>query len=228
MEWSAEEKLTLLRAKLTGKAARILAVLDLRGTPVTFDILVAELERHYVGEHSEWVAKLRDVRREEGESLDDLAIRISLYSKRAYCRLQPDLGLQLYLALRESPLGDKLFEVKDQPLPEVLKKAKSYEAHLLAINQPVISHQNVAAMYPSEPGPSQVKSHQVTPGPRIITSSMKEVEAEVDQRVAEASSVITRRIAVSQQITNAVLYASPLSISGRIALVLQHILCLLR
>ena len=145
---TAEEKLNLLRSKLTGKAARILAALDLQGVPLTFESLVAELERSYVGERSEWVAKLRDVRREDGESLDDLAFRISLYSRRAYGNLQPDLGLQLYLSLREGPLGDKLFEVKDQPLPEVLRKAKSYESHLLSVNQPVFSQQAVAAVYP--------------------------------------------------------------------------------
>jgi hypothetical protein len=152
LEWTQDEKLALLRAKLTGKAAKILAALDLRGLPVTFDILVAELECHYVGERSEWVAKLRDVRREDGETLDDLAFRISLYSKRAYGCLQKDLGLQLYLALRDGPLGDKLFEVKDQPLTDVLKRAKSYETHLLALNQPTIgTSQNVASTYPPAP-----------------------------------------------------------------------------
>ena len=151
-DWTPEEKLNLLRAKLTGKAAKILAALDLRGSPVTFNSLVQELERHYVGERSEWVAKLRDVRREDGEALDELAFRISLYSKRAYGSLQDDLGLQLYLALRDGPLGDKLFEVKDKPLPEVLQRAKSYETHLLALNLPTMSSpQSVATAYPRLP-----------------------------------------------------------------------------
>jgi hypothetical protein len=87
------EKLALLREKLEGRAAKVLASLDLQGEIVTFDSLVTALEKHYVGEKSEWVAKLKDVRREEGESIEDLAFRISLYSKRAYGRLQPDLTL---------------------------------------------------------------------------------------------------------------------------------------
>jgi hypothetical protein len=155
-EWTSDEKLALLREKLVGRAAKVLASLDLRGEPVTFEDVVSELERHYVGERSEWVAKLRDVKREHGETLDDLAFRISLYSKRAYGGLQPDLGLQFYLALRDGPLGDKLFECKDLSLPEVLQRAKSYEVHLLAVNQPVYSRQElsnsvgVAAISPDE------------------------------------------------------------------------------
>ena len=135
--WPPEEKLSLLREKLTGAAGKVLAALDLQGGPVTFDSVVRALEKHYIGERSEWVAKLRDIRRNHDESLDDLAFRLTLYSQRAYGKLQPDLGLQLYLALRDGPLGDRLFDWKDKPLEEVLQRAKSFEAHLLATNQPV-------------------------------------------------------------------------------------------
>ncbi|MCG8430723.1 MAG: hypothetical protein MJA29_06105, partial [Candidatus Omnitrophica bacterium] len=141
--WSSAEKLKLLREKLTGGAAKVLAALDIKGGSVSFEDVVAALERHYVGERSEWIAKLRDLRREQDESLDDLAFRISLYSKRAYGCLQTDLGLQLYLALRDGPLGDKLFECKDKPLEDVLQRAKSYESHLVAINQPIFDKTDV-------------------------------------------------------------------------------------
>ena len=160
--WSSEEKLALLRAKLTGKAAKILAALDLSGSEVTFETLVAELEHHYVGERSEWVARLRDVRREDGESLDELAFRIRLYSKRAYGCLQKDLGLQLYLALRDGPLGDKLFEVKDKDMTEVLQRAKSYEAHLLAINQPTISQDVASAGHFPPPSAASLRPNHDT------------------------------------------------------------------
>ena len=135
--WSSEAKLSLLREKLTGAAGKVLAALDLQGVRVTFETLVQALQKHYIGERSEWVAKLRDIRRQHDESLDDLAFRLTLYSQRAYGKLQSDLGLQFYLALRDGPLGDRLFDCKDMPLEEVLQRAKSFEAHLLATNQPV-------------------------------------------------------------------------------------------
>ena len=135
--WSDDDKLSALRQKLEGRAAKVLANLDLSGTLVTYRSLVDALEQHYIGERSVWMTHLRDVRRQEGESLDDLAFRISLYSKRAYGNLQPDLGIQFYLALRDTPLGDKLYAYKDRPLEEIIKHAKSYENHLLATNQPI-------------------------------------------------------------------------------------------
>lgn len=135
--WSQDEKLELLREKLEGRAARVLASLDLQEGPVTYEHLITALEQHFVGERSEWMARLRCITREPMESLDDLAFRIRLYSRRAYGRLQDDLGLQLYLTLREGPLGDRLYEYKDKDLDEVLRRAKSYESHLLATNQPV-------------------------------------------------------------------------------------------
>jgi hypothetical protein len=94
---------------------------------ICIDKLVAALEKHYIDERSEWVAKLRDIKQDPGESLGDLAFRISLYSKQAYGTLQPDLGLQLYLALKDGPLGDKHFEHKDRSLLDVLQHVKSYE-----------------------------------------------------------------------------------------------------
>jgi hypothetical protein len=138
-DWTKDEKLTALREKLEGRAAKVLASLDLQGKVVTFDVLVLALEQNYIGEKSLWMTKLRDARREDGESIDDLAFRLSLYSKRAYGALQPDLGVQFYLALRDSPLGDKLHAYKDQPLDEILKQAISYENHLLSTNQLVLS-----------------------------------------------------------------------------------------
>ena len=136
--WKEEDKLSALRQKLEGRAAKVLANLDLSGTLVTYSVLVSALEQHYIGERSIWMTKLRDVRREEGESLDDLAFRISLYSKRAYGHSLQDLGIQFYLALRDTPLGDKLYAFKDRKLEEILVQAKSYENHLLATNQAVL------------------------------------------------------------------------------------------
>jgi hypothetical protein len=149
--WVPSEKLALLREKLVGSAAKVLAQLDLQGSHVTFDTVIDALQQHYVGERSEWMARLRDVRRQEGESLEDLAFRIQLYSQRAYGKVQPDLGLQLYFALRNGPLGDKLFEVKEQPLKEVLQKAKAYETHLRATNQPVFTSHPVAFAEGAQP-----------------------------------------------------------------------------
>jgi hypothetical protein len=66
--WTSEERLALLREKLEGRAAKVLANLDLAGGCVTFDQLTTAVEHHYVGERSEWMARLRDVRREPGRA----------------------------------------------------------------------------------------------------------------------------------------------------------------
>ena len=153
--WDEQEKLKALREKLEGRAAKVLANLDLQGQDVTYPMLVEELEQHYVGERSLWMTKLRDTRREEGESLDDLAFRLSLYSKRAYGTIRDDLGLELYLALRDTPLGDKLYAFKDRPLAEILQQAKSYESHLLSTNQAVTSQSALARAVASLSSPSQ-------------------------------------------------------------------------
>jgi len=144
--WSDGEKVAALRERLEGGAAKVLAHMDLQGCEVDYQSLKDALERHYVGERSHWMTKLRDAHRETGESLDDLAFRISLYSKRAYGALQTDLGLQFYLALRESPLGDRLYQYKDRPLDEILHQAKSYENHLISTNQPVLNRSQPAAV----------------------------------------------------------------------------------
>ena len=133
--WTDASKLGLMREKLEGRAGRVLASLDLQEAPVTFDALVLALEQHFVGDRADWMAKLRCISREPDESLDDLAFRLRLYSRRAYGRLQEDLGLQFYLSLRDGPLGDRLYEHKDKDLEFVLKRAKAYESHLLATNQ---------------------------------------------------------------------------------------------
>lgn len=151
--WSSDDKLLLMREKLEGTAAKVLASLDLQEEAVTLNRLEAALKQHFVGERSEWMAKLRSITRESDETLDDLAFRIRLYSRRAYGKLQDDLGLQFYLAVRDGPLGDRLYEYKESTLDDILRRAKSYESHLLATNQPTtsgMSRVNVAAMDNSE------------------------------------------------------------------------------
>jgi hypothetical protein len=64
---------------------------------VTFGIVIEALEKHYVGERSLWMTKLRDVRREEGESLDDFAFCLSLFSKHAH-------GSMKYLHILHNPI----------------------------------------------------------------------------------------------------------------------------
>ena len=48
-----------------------------------------------------------------------------------------NLGLEFYFALRYTRLGTKLSEIKELPLEEVLRQAKSLDSHLLATSQPV-------------------------------------------------------------------------------------------
>ena len=144
--WSDDDKLRPMREKLQGASAKVLAALDLKGTVVTFQGLINAIHEHYIGERSDWAAKSRDMHREEGESLDDLAFRLQLYSKRAYGKFQTDLGLQFYLALRDTTLGDKLYQYKNASLEEVLRQAKAYESHLLATNKSACGNVSVAAI----------------------------------------------------------------------------------
>ncbi len=133
--WPEQAKLNALREKLTGQALRVLSGLDMSGGVVGFPALVEAITRHYVGERSDWVARLSTITREEGESLDDLAHRIKVWSIRAYGIETPDSGLYMYLALRSTPIGDRLVDFKDLPLDVVLRKAKTYESHLRSNNR---------------------------------------------------------------------------------------------
>lgn len=150
---SDDKKLLVLREKLKGKAGKVLEGLDLQGSQVSLQQLTTALFNTLIGERSEWMTRLRDIRRETDESLDDLAHRIRVYSNRAYGRHE-DLGLHFYLALRETPLGDKLYLVKDQSLDIVLAQAKAYESHCIAAGIPVTSRPQIASASIPDP-PSQ-------------------------------------------------------------------------
>ncbi len=114
--WTDEERLLALREKLKGRAGQVLEGLDLQytavGQIVTLAQLIQALEQTLVGDNSEWLARLNDIKREEGESLEELAHRIRVYSMRAHGTQMGNLGVYFYLALRHTPLGDDYLSLR--------------------------------------------------------------------------------------------------------------------
>ncbi len=149
--WTDDERMLALRERLRGRAAKVLEGLDIQysnsGTLVTLPILIAKLRDTFVGDQTEWLARLRDIRRTDGESLDELANRVVIYNQRAYGVADPaKLGVQFYLALRETPIGEKLALYQKESLDSLLEKAKTFESHLLANNMSVTNQSHPVAV----------------------------------------------------------------------------------
>ncbi len=133
--WNDNRRFIELWLRLQGEATEVCAgVIRQPGLP-TFQALANALHDRFVCDRESCLLLLQNARREESESLDQLADRLRKLYLRAYPnrsveQAEEELGYYFYSALCEdTALTDQIYVERNNTLSAILKIAKEFEIH---------------------------------------------------------------------------------------------------
>ncbi len=139
--WDDQRCVAELWSRLTGEARQVCAGLSRQPGEMTFQKLTEALRDRFVGDREQYWISLRNARRQQGESLDQLADRLRKLFVRAYPaksleQADGELGYLFYAALCEdTQLTDQIYAERNSTLSGVLQAAKQYELHRKVMEQ---------------------------------------------------------------------------------------------
>ncbi len=139
--WDDQRCVAELWSRLIGEARQVCAGLNRQPGEITFQKLTEALRDRFVGDREQYWISLQNARRQQGESLDQLADRLRKLFVRAYPaksldQAEGELGYLLYAALCENnQLTDQIYAERNGALASVLQAAKQYELHRKVMEQ---------------------------------------------------------------------------------------------
>ncbi len=139
--WDDQRCVAELWSRLTGEARQVCAGLSRQPGEMTFQKLTEALRDRFVGDREQYWISLQNARRQQDESLDQLADRLRKLFVRAYPaksldQAEGELGYLFYAALCENnQLTDQIYAERNSALVSVLQAAKQYELHRKVMEQ---------------------------------------------------------------------------------------------
>ncbi len=165
--WEDQRCVAELWSRLTGEARQVCAGLSRQPGEMTFQKLTEALKERFVGDREQYWISLQNVRRQQGESLDQLADRLRRLFVRAYPaksleQAEGELGYLFYAALCENnQLTDQIYAERNSALASVLQAAKRYELHRKVMEQ-LIQNTSTMASHSTEDGETVPLMHEVS------------------------------------------------------------------